>query len=238
VHFGFVFCEDPFAMVHRTALFLKSCFRLRERWNALLRQPLRALFWRAQGMKIGHGTSFSSLHVTWPHQVALGRDCRMEHDIYFHFDGICKPGPSILIGDHAFVGSGVEFNIVERIEVGRHAMIASGCRFIDHNHGIASGMPMGSQPAISAPIRIGNDVWIGANAVILMGAEIGDGAIVGAGAVVTHSVLPGAIVGGVPAKLLRFRMKDDDVAQTLPAHLKSLKNPAAADHLISVVEDR
>ena len=52
---------------------------------------------------------------------------------------------------------------------------------------------------------IGNDVWIGANVVILPGVTVGDGAILAAGAIVTKDVEPYAIVGGVPAKKLRYR---------------------------------
>jgi maltose O-acetyltransferase len=53
--------------------------------------------------------------------------------------------------------------------------------------------------------RIQDDVWIGRNAIIMEGLEIGKGAIIGAGAVVTKSVPPYAIVGGVPAKIIKFR---------------------------------
>lgn len=59
------------------------------------------------------------------------------------------------------------------------------------------------------PIKIGNDVWIGANAVILDGVNIGDGAIIGAGAVVNKDVPSYAIIGGVPAKFIRYRFNDE-----------------------------
>lgn len=59
------------------------------------------------------------------------------------------------------------------------------------------------------PVFIGNDVWIGANVVILPGVTVGDGAILAAGAVVTKNVEPYAIVGGVPAKLIRKRFDDE-----------------------------
>lgn len=59
---------------------------------------------------------------------------------------------------------------------------------------------------------IGNDVWIGANALIKGGLTIGDGAIIGAGAVVTRDVPPYAIVGGIPASLLRYRFTPDVIA--------------------------
>ncbi len=59
------------------------------------------------------------------------------------------------------------------------------------------------------PIRIGNDVWIGASAQIMSGVTIGDGAIVGAGAIVTRDVPAYAVVGGNPARIIRFRFESD-----------------------------
>lgn len=58
---------------------------------------------------------------------------------------------------------------------------------------------------------IGNDVWIGYNAIILDGLEIGDGAIIGAGAVVTKNVPPYAIVAGNPARIIKYRFKEDEI---------------------------
>lgn len=60
-------------------------------------------------------------------------------------------------------------------------------------------------------IEIGNDVWIGTRAIILEGITIGDGAVVAAGAVVTKDVPPYAIVGGVPAKIIRYRFSDEEI---------------------------
>lgn len=62
---------------------------------------------------------------------------------------------------------------------------------------------------------IGNDVWIGQNASILAGVKIGDGAIIAAGAVVTRNVKPYAIVGGVPAKEIKYRFNDGDIKYLL-----------------------
>ena len=65
------------------------------------------------------------------------------------------------------------------------------------------------------PIVIGNDIWIGANVVILPGVTIGDGAVIAAGAVVTNDVEPYAIVGGVPAKLIKKRFSEEDIQKML-----------------------
>ncbi|MGE5458724.1 MAG: CatB-related O-acetyltransferase [Methanococcaceae archaeon] len=60
-------------------------------------------------------------------------------------------------------------------------------------------------------IEIGNDVWIGTRAMVLDGVKIGDGAIVAAGAVVTRNVAPFSIVGGVPAKLIKYRFDENTI---------------------------
>lgn len=69
----------------------------------------------------------------------------------------------------------------------------------------------------SAPVEIGNDVWIGEGALLKAGVTIGDGAIVAARAVVTHDVPPYAIVGGMPARLIRYRFAEDVVDRLLKA---------------------
>lgn len=56
---------------------------------------------------------------------------------------------------------------------------------------------------------IGNDVWIGTNVIIIGGVSIGDGAVIGAGAVVTKNVPPYAVVGGIPAKIIRYRFEEN-----------------------------
>ena len=62
-------------------------------------------------------------------------------------------------------------------------------------------------------VTVGNDVWIGHNAVIMPGVTIGNGAVIGAGAVVTKDVEPYAIVGGVPTKKIKMRFSDDLIAK-------------------------
>jgi acetyltransferase-like isoleucine patch superfamily enzyme len=158
-------------------------------------------------MTIGPGTLLSKAHVTWPHQVSLGKDCRLEHDIYFKYDGIYAPGPSLIIRDRVFVGFGCEFNIRKRLEIGDDCLIGSGCKFIDHDHGTARrDIPMNQQTdGAEAEIILESDVWLGANVVVLKGVRIGRGAIVAAGAVVTKEIAPHEIWGGIPARKISER---------------------------------
>ncbi len=168
---------------------------------------LRTARWRMLGMQIGPGTFLPDVHVTWPHQVSLGENCTLEHNIYFKFDGIWAPGPSIIIHDRVFIGFGCEFNVRQRVEIGADCLIASGCKFIDHDHGSSRrDIPMNQQTdGGEGEIVIAADVWIGANAVVLKGVRIGRGSIVAAGAVVTKEIGQYEIWGGVPARKIGER---------------------------------
>lgn len=176
-------------------------FRYFNKWVSL---P-RSLMYSLMGMKIGKGTYLPKIVVTWPHQVSLGINCILEHGVYFKYDGIWSKGPSIIIEDEVFLGFGCEFNINCGIQIGSYSLIASGCRFIDHDHGMELDELMRLQKGSATEINIGKNVWIGCNVVILKGVSIGDGAVVAAGAVVNKSILSNEIWGGIPAKKIGER---------------------------------
>jgi acetyltransferase-like isoleucine patch superfamily enzyme len=190
-----------------SVIIAKLLFRLKASANELLIAAPRTLYWRALGIHVGHGTMLPRIYVTWPHQVSFGSRCRLERDSCFKFDGVWQSGPSLVFEDDVFIGAGCEFNIRQGIRVGSNTLIASGCRFIDHDHGfVTRTIPMANQRFGSeAGIVVEQDVWIGANVVVLKGVTIQRGAIVAAGSVLTKS--PGAfeIWGGVPAKKLKDR---------------------------------
>lgn len=116
--------------------------------------------------------------------------------------------------------------------IGRYCSIASNVRTVDGNHPTnwVSTSPLfystSKQCGITYVreelykektdlVEIGNDVWIGEGSLIMGGVHIGDGAVVAAGAVVTKDVPPYAIVGGVPAKLIRYRFDEDTVIKLI-----------------------
>ena len=201
--------SDPPAFVRTgvfPAFFRKLLFRFRWHYLLLLGSALRAFYWRSLGMHIGKGTRLLKIRVTWPHRITIGASCNLEHEIYFKVAGGYQNKVSIVIGDGCFIGSFCEFNVIDSLVIGPSTLIASGTRFIDHDHGKTLGSPMKDQPEQSACIIVGSDVWIGVNCVVLKGVVIGSGAIVAAGSVVTRDVPPMAIVGGIPARILRYRL--------------------------------
>jgi len=156
-------------------------------------------------MKIGKGTHVSEIAVTWPHQVVIGKSCKLEDGVYFHYDGIYSNGPSICIGDNVFIGNNTEFNSTTSIIIGDDSLVAAGCKFIDHSHGFKYGQLIKTQKSSKQAITLGSDVWLGCNVVVLKGVTIGNGAVIAAGAVVTKPIPEYEIWAGVPAKKIGNR---------------------------------
>jgi len=106
-----------------------------------------------------------------------------------------------------YSGIGVNARISGTCTIGDYVMMGANVSIITHNHVFArTDIPMMYQGfEQERPVVIGNDVWIGDGVIILPGVHIGDGSIIAAGAVVTHDVPSHAIVGGVPAKIIKMR---------------------------------
>ncbi|MGY0614891.1 sugar O-acetyltransferase [Vibrio sp. FJH11] len=109
-------------------------------------------------------------------------------------------GKNITIGKNVFINSGCCFQDHGGITLGDGALVGHNVVLATLNHDLD---PRKRGTTIPAPIVIGNDVWIGANATILQGVTIGDGSVVAAGAVVSKDVPPNTVVGGVPAKVIK-----------------------------------
>lgn len=111
----------------------------------------------------------------------------------------------VVLGNNVEVNNFSIINGTGGVEIGNDVLIGPGARIISFQHQFAAGTPIRRQPVTGKPIRIHDDVWIGANAVILAGVTVGRGAVIGAGAVVHRDVPENGVVAGVPAVLKKVR---------------------------------
>ncbi|WP_443662498.1 maltose acetyltransferase domain-containing protein [Clostridium sp.] len=126
----------------------------------------------------------------------MGEDIWIEPPVHMAY------GTNVHIGNHFYAN--FNFVIVDDIDVyiGEHVMIAPNVTITPTGHPVDSELRRpGTQ--FSIPVRIGNNVWIGSNVVILPGITIGDNAVIGAGSVVTHDIPENVVAVGNPCHLLR-----------------------------------
>ena len=108
----------------------------------------------------------------------------------------------VMIGDHTRIG--LHNTIIGPVEIGSHVNLAQGITVTALNHNFDDTQKRIDEQGVSTnPVTIEDDVWIGANAVILPGVTIGNHCVVAAGAVVTKDVPPHSLVAGVPAKVIK-----------------------------------
>lgn len=108
----------------------------------------------------------------------------------------------VVIGDYTRIG--LHCTVIGPVCIGSHVNLAQGIVVTALNHNFCDTTKRIDEQGVSTkPVVIGDDVWIGANAVILPGVTIGSHAVVAAGAVVTTDVPDNVVVGGVPAKVLK-----------------------------------
>ena len=108
----------------------------------------------------------------------------------------------VMIGDHTRIG--LHNTIIGPVEIGSHVNLAQGITVTALNHNFDDTQKRIDEQGVSTnPVTIEDDVWIGANAVILPGVTIGNHCVIAAGAVVTKDVPPHSLVAGVPAKVIK-----------------------------------
>ncbi len=127
-----------------------------------------------------------------------GKNLNIEHGAFF------ASGFEIEVGDNS--GLGLNSRVTGPLKIGSDVMIGPDVMIFTQNHETSRlDVPMRLQTAPKKPVVIEDDVWVAARVIILPGITIHKGAIVGAGAVVTRDVPEYAVVGGNPAKVIKYR---------------------------------
>lgn len=110
----------------------------------------------------------------------------------------CTDKAEITIGDNCFFNHNCSLTAAENIVIGNQCMFANNFVVVDHDHDRKDGKIL--KELVSAPVKIGNNVWCGANVTVLKGVTIGNGAVIAAGSVVNRDVAAYSVVAGVPAR--------------------------------------
>ena len=164
----------------------------RPRWYIRLLAPL----YQHRGR---HSVIHHSVRMDTPpyRQFRLGRYSVIE-------SGACINNAvgDVIIGDYTRIG--LHNTIIGPVNIGHHVNLAQGITLTALNHNFEdSEKRIDEQGVSTTPVVIEDDVWIGANAVILPGVRVGTHSVVAAGAVVTKDVPPHSIVAGIPAKIIK-----------------------------------
>jgi len=136
-------------------------------------------------------------------RVELGRWSWLGHGTKVR----CHEG-LVTIGAKTVLGQECTISAFQHVSIGRECVIADRVMLIDFDHGVVDvERPIRRQGIYKRDVKVGHNVWIGYGACILRGVTVGDNAIIGTNSVVTGDVPDNAVVGGVPARVIRMREK-------------------------------
>jgi len=140
------------------------------------------------------------------------------------------------IGEKTVMGQECTISAYQRVRIGDECVIADRAMFIDFDHGVVEvERPIRLQGIYKRDVEVGNNVWIGYGACILRGVSVGDNAVIGTNAVVTKDVPANAIVGGVPARIIRMREAPQELRWERPVEpdphaWTTMQPPEPAEH--------
>jgi len=181
----------------------------RRSWNGLT-SSIMAFLLKAPGLHLGPGCRIlGGRHISFGKGVYAERNLWLEAVTSYQSQ---RFQPQIAIGDAVCFSDGVHISSIASVAIGSHCLFGSRIYVSDHNHGVYRGEQQSSpeQPPAhrllggGGPVVIGENVWIGDNAVIIGPATIGRGAIIGANSVVRGVVAANTIVAGAPAKPIKI----------------------------------
>ena len=187
------------------------------KFNTYLSRPFIAL----NGVKMGKNVKLIGYPFIFRFpkaSVEIGDNCIIRSNFWSNLLGlyqrtiiIAKREGKIKIGEDVGI-SGSTVYAWNSIEIGAHTHIGANCKIIDtdmHALDIENRNADNFDAVKTAPVKIGESVFIGCNSLILKGVEIGDGAVIGAGSVVTKNIPAGAVAAGNPAKVIKEKINDN-----------------------------
>ncbi len=154
-------------------------------------------------MSTGHHNRIEEGRFRRLSQICMGNYNTFSQGCYIWPNDVDHPDIRIKIGNGNYFNKNTMIDACGYIEIGNDNMFGPDIYITDSNHHFGKGISPKNSPMDIGRVKIGNECWIGAKAIILKNVELGDGCVVGAGSVVTKSFSSGSIIAGVPAKLLK-----------------------------------
>lgn len=174
------------------------------------RNILRSLWLRNSFKECPNDVYFGKIgHIENPDCISLGHRIAFGDHFYLYANKTTGTTlPQINIGDGCWFGADNHITATIQVRIGMNLLTGKRVTISDNNHGDTSMesliiAPNKRKVTNKGPVIIGNNVWIGENAIILSGVSIGDGAVIAANTVVTKDVPPYAVVGGSPGRIIK-----------------------------------
>lgn len=166
--------------------------------------------WRTDGM-VFFGRKLQ-IQIRRGAEVRFGRLCWIGDGTKIRcHEGLVEIGAKTVLGQECTISA------YRHVRIGEQCVIADRAMFIDFDHSVTEvERPVRKQGIYMEEVEVGSNVWIGYNACVLRGVRVGDNSVVGANSVVTRDVPANAVVGGVPAKVLRMRDEPQDLSWPRP----------------------
>jgi acetyltransferase-like isoleucine patch superfamily enzyme len=168
---------------------------------------LRLGWWK---LRLGRRLKLDGIAFVGPGcELQVGRDAVLELGRWCWIGHGCKIRSHegvVSIGAKSVMGQECTISAYQHVSIGSECVIADRVMLIDFDHGMAEvERPIRLQGIYKRDVNVGSNVWIGYGACILRGATVGDNAVIGTNSVVTKNIPANAVVGGVPARLIRMR---------------------------------
>lgn len=144
----------------------------------------------------------SEFHLTDNAILKIGNNVTIQDYAFFQ---LTKPKPVVIIGNDVVIGRHNMITAKSNITIGSYTRTGAFVQILDQGHGYKKDQLIKDQDAIIKDTWIREDCWIGTGVKILKGVRIGNGVVIGANAVVTKDVPDNAIIGGIPAKIIKYR---------------------------------
>ena len=163
---------------------------LKLRWRGRLRTDGLCFVCPGVKFEIGRGARVTLGRWSW-----VGHGCKIRaHE------------GEISIGAKTVMGQECTISAYQRVSIGRECIIADRAMLIDFDHGMVEvERPIREQGIYKRDVTLGHNVWLGYGACVLRGVAVGDNCVIGTNSVVTRDVAENAVVGGVPARVIRMR---------------------------------